>query len=273
MRLPAVAVDEPEAEEILTAPATAITAIEGQRRVLVVDDDPVVRDLLTRHLSRNVYHVDAVSSGEQALARARETRPDAITLDVLMPTMDGWAVLSALKDDPDLAAIPVIMVSIVDDRSIGFSLGASDYLNKPVDGDKLIKLLAKYCPEASRRRVLVVEDDVATRDVITRTLDAKTWTASRAENGLVGLERLAEATPDVILLDLMMPEMDGFEFIAAIRGDDRWRDIPVIVVTAKSLTKADRERLAGSVKQLIQKGDYRLEALLANLGDIVPPPP
>jgi signal transduction histidine kinase/CheY-like chemotaxis protein len=270
IRLPAVAEDDAAVEKM---PTEVGAAIEGQRRVMVVDDDSDVRDLLTRHLSRNDYHVDAVSSGEQALARAREVRPDAITLDVLMPTMDGWAVLSALKEDPDLASIPVIMVSIIDDRSIGFSLGASDYLNKPVDGDKLVKLLAKYCPEASRRRVLVVEDDEATRDVITRTLDAKTWTVSQAENGLVGLERLAEATPDVILLDLMMPEMDGFEFIAAIRSDDRWRDIPVVVVTAKSLTKADRDRLAGSVEHLIQKGDYQLEALLANLGDIISAPP
>ena len=269
VRLPAVAVDDVEVEE---TPAAIAPAIEGQRRIMVVDDDPVVRDLLTRLLGRNGYRVDTVSSGEQALERARETRPDAITLDVLMPTMDGWAVLSALKDDPDLAPIPVIMVSIVDDRSIGFSLGASDYLNKPVDGDRLVALLAKYCPEPSRRRVLVVEDDEATRDVITRSLDAKIWTVSQAENGLVGLERLAEATPDVILLDLMMPEMDGFEFIAAIRGDDRWRHIPVIVVTAKSLTKADREQLAGSVEQLIEKGDYRLEALLANLGDLIPAP-
>ncbi len=268
IRLPAVA--EAPAEEAADEPAPQAVAANGARTVLVVDDDPVVRDLLSRHLSRSGYRVETASGGEQALALAREVEPDAITLDVLMPTMDGWAVLAALKDDPALAAIPVIMVTIVDDRSIGFSLGASDYLNKPVDADKLIALLRKHCPEKARRRVLIVEDDEATRDVIRRMLGDGQWEMAEAENGLVGLERLAEAVPDVILLDLMMPEMDGFEFISAIRRDDRWRDIPVIVITAKTLTAKDRERLTGSVEQLIQKGDYQLETLLANLGEMLP---
>ena len=270
IRLPAVAgeITEAAAEEV--AAEAAPVAANGERTVLVVDDDPVVRDLLTRHLSRSGYRVETAAGGEQALARAREIAPDAITLDVLMPTMDGWAVLAALKDDPELAAIPVIMVTIVDDRSIGFSLGASDYLNKPVDADKLIALLRKHCPEKARRRVLIVEDDEATRDVIRRRLGDEQWEMAEAENGLEGLERLAGAIPDVILLDLMMPEMDGFEFIAALRADARWRDIPVIVITAKILTEKDRERLTGSVEQLIQKGDYQLEALLANLGEAIP---
>ena len=267
IRLPAVAKDV-MAEE--AKPQAAPEATEGGRTVLVVDDDPVVRDLMTRHLGRGGYRVETVASGEEALTAARALRPDAITLDVLMPTMDGWAVLSALKDDPELASIPVIMVTIVDDRSIGFSLGASDYLNKPVDADKLIGLLKKHCPEKTRRRVLIVEDDPATRELICRMLGGEQWDIDEAENGLVGLARLEQDLPDIILLDLMMPEMDGFEFVSAIRNDDRWCDIPVIVVTAKTLTAHDRERLNGSIEQLVQKGEYRLEALLENLDALIP---
>ncbi len=207
------------------------------------------------------------------MARARELRPDAITLDVLMPEMDGWAVLSALKDDPELADIPVIMVTIMDQRSIGFSLGASDYVNKPVDRGQLLAILNRHCPSAAAQRVLVVEDDAATRETIRRVLEKNDWTVVEAENGLVGLERLAEATPDVILLDLMMPEMDGFEFVSKLRQSDAWQKIPVIVITAKTLTAEDRERLSGQVERLIQKADHNLESLLASLDEMLPKQP
>jgi PAS domain S-box-containing protein len=240
---------------------------ESAPSVLVVDDDPVIRDLLHRHLGRNGYRVESVSSGKEALRMARERRPDVITLDVLMPEMDGWSVLTALKADSDLADIPVVMLSIVDDRSIGFSLGAADYLSKPIERDELLAVLRKHCGARVSSRVLVVDDDSAVRDVIRRMLEKDEWLVAEAENGLVGLERLAEEVPEVILLDLMMPEMDGFEFLARLKEEPRWKDVPVIVVTAKTLTADDRERLKGRVEQLIQKGDSDVDSLLANLDD------
>ena len=198
---------------------------------------------------------------------ARERRPDVITLDVLMPEMDGWSVLTALKADAGMADIPVVMLSIVDDRNIGFSLGAADYLNKPIDRDKLLAVLKKHCGARASSRILVVEDDPAARQMIRRMLEKDEWLVAEAENGLVALERLEEAVPDMILLDLMMPEMDGFELLARIKEEPSWQDVPVIVVTAKTLTAADRERLNGRVEQLIQKGDSDVDSLLANLDD------
>ena len=237
IRLPATAGAPDAAAE---ATKDAVPESGSTKTVMVIDDDPVVRDLLRRHLSRSGYRVETVAGGKEGLARARELRPDAITLDVLMPEMDGWAVMGALKDDPELADIPVIMVTIMDQRSIGFSLGASDYVNKPVDRGQLLAILHRHCPPAAAQLVLLVEDDAATRETIRRVLEKNDWTVVEAENGLVGLERLAEAMPDVILLDLMMPEMDGFEFVSKLRQSDAWQKIPVIVITAKTLTAEDR---------------------------------
>ncbi len=189
-----------------------------------------------------------------------------------MPGTDGWAVLAALKDDAELWNIPVIMVSMLDDRSLGFSLGAADYLSKPVEQGRLLSVLRKHCPAQGSGHVLLVEDDPATRELIRRTLDQEGWRSAEAENGLVGLERLAEEIPAAILLDLMMPEMDGFEFLARLRQNKAWRGIPVIVVTAKTLTAADRKRLKGSVEMLVEKGGDEIDTILAGLKKMLPAP-
>ncbi len=267
IRLPANA---EEAASETARPEAAPVAEDGAGTVLVIDDDPHVRDLLSRHLGKNGYRVETACGGEEGLERAREIRPDAITLDVLMPDMDGWAVLAALKDDPELSDIPVVMVSILDDRSLGYSLGAADYLNKPVDHARLTAVLRKHCPGAQRGRVLIVEDDAATREMIGRVLRKDGWTTAEARNGKVALGRLAEAKPDAILLDLMMPVMDGFEFLTRLRENRDWRAIPVIVVTAKTLSAKDRRRLKGSVKLLIEKGGDEVETILASLKDMLP---
>ena len=238
--------------------------------VLVVDDDPNARELLRRHLQRGGYTVRLAANGEEAMQLARTLRPDVITLDALMPHMDGWAVLSAMKEDAGLAEIPVIMVTIVDNQGIGFSLGAADYLVKPIDRDRLVRAVDKCCPRGAARQVLIVEDDAPTSELMGRTLRQIDCTVTLAENGRVGLERLKEALPDAILLDLMMPEMDGFEFIARLRAESRWRRIPVIVVTAKTLTAEDRARLNGQVQHLVHKGEYSGKAVLAALDELVP---
>jgi len=188
-----------------------------------------VRDMLQRFLSREGFRVVTAPGGEAGLELARELHPDAITLDVLMPGMDGWAVLAALKADPDLAEIPVIMLTIVDDRNMGYALGASEYLTKPVDRERLVSVLHRYGDAPSPGRVLVVEDEAATRELLRRVLEAEGWTVAEAENGRAALERVAEQRPDLILLDLMMPDMDGWETYDNIR---QMTDVPVIVVSA-----------------------------------------
>ena len=187
-----------------------------------------------------------------------------------MPQMDGWAVLGALKEDPELENIPVIMLTIVDDWRIGFSLGAADYLTKPIDREKLLAVLARLCPDNGGMRVLVIEDDAPTRELVRRALESRGWRVAEAENGVVGLQRMGEAPPDLVLLDLMMPEMDGFEFLSRMRQDERWREIPVVVVTAKTLTADDHTRLKdGFVEKLINKSEQNLENLLVTLDEML----
>ncbi|WP_170578574.1 response regulator [Ruegeria arenilitoris] len=237
--------------------------------VLLVDDDPTVHDLLGRRLRREGYRVLASTRGDNALELARKTKPDAITLDVFMPEIDGWAVLSKLKDDPELADIPVIMLTFAEDRTRGLSLGASEYLSKPIDTVELLNALKEHCPALPTPRALVVEDEATTRELICRVLSKEGWKVEQAINGLDALQNLSKSVPDVILLDLMMPEMDGFEFLAGMRKNPNWKDIPVIVVTAKILSNKDRARLSGSVETLISKDGDELETILNQLNDVL----
>jgi signal transduction histidine kinase/CheY-like chemotaxis protein len=234
--------------------------------VLVIDDEAAVRDLMQRFLTKEGFRVVTAAGGEEGLRQARAVRPDAITLDVMMPGMDGWAVLSALKADPSIADIPVVMLTIVDDRNLGYALGAAEYLTKPIDRERLVTVLGKYRRDLP---VLVVEDDVETRQLLRRMLEPEGFSVVEAENGRVALERLRGVSPSVVLLDLMMPEVDGFEFVAEFRRREAWRSIPVIVVTAKDLSREDRERLNGSVQKILQKGAYGREQLLAEVRELV----
>jgi CheY-like chemotaxis protein len=178
-------------------------------------------------------------------------------------------VLSALKADPDLAPIPVIMLTIVSDKNMGYALGASDYLTKPVDRDRLVSILRKYQCETPYCEILVVEDDAATREMISRTLEKEGWQIDQAENGKIALERVQTKQPGLILLDLMMPEMDGFQFVAELRKNALWRTIPIIVVTARDLSQVERNQLSGQVEGILQKGAYTQEQLFAEVRTLV----
>jgi signal transduction histidine kinase/DNA-binding response OmpR family regulator len=247
-------------------PAAPVAAAEdGSAVVLVVDDEANTRDFITRGLQKEGFRVLVAASGDEALRVAREQQPDAITLDVLMPGTDGWTVLRALKAEPLTARIPVVMVSMLDDQDIGYALGASDYLTKPFDREMLVAALQRYRNGTSPRPVLVVEDDPATREVIRRTLERDGWIVSEAENGLAALDSLARAIPDLIILDLMMPEMDGFEFVSQLRRTEAGRRVPVVVVTAKELTAQDRDRLNGHVGHIFHKGSFSREELTGEL--------
>jgi len=256
------------------APPPPAAPSEGQvaRRsgtVLVIDDDPAARAITRRVLAREGYGVVEAADGQTGLRLAKELRPDLITLDILMPGMDGWAVLAGLKADPDLAATPVILQTILEDRNMGFALGASEYLTKPIDRKRLAALVKRYVPSPAAGPVLVVEDDAPTRALLQRALTKAGWSVAEAENGRVALERISDARPALVLLDLMMPEMDGFEFLDALRRSEARRGIPVVVITAKTLTDEDRERLNGGVERVVQKNALDADALLAEVRALV----
>ena len=263
IRLPATMTGA-RAEPIATAAHE--TGAPGGPAVLVIDDEPAARELMERFLTREGFRVVSAAGGEEGLRLARELRPHAITLDVMMPGMDGWAVLSALKADPELADIPVIMLTMVDDRNLGYALGASDYLTKPVDRERLIAVLRRYRRDLP---VLVVDDDAGFRELMRRVLEREGYTVTEADNGRAGLAELREHLPGVILLDLMMPEMDGFEFLDEFRRHEAWRAIPIVVVTAKELTAEDHERLNGGVARILQKGASSRESLLVEVRELV----
>ncbi|MEO7041625.1 MAG: response regulator [Gemmatimonadaceae bacterium] len=261
IRLPATVGEEPTPD----TKGSQGTVPTGAARVLVIDDESSVRTIMRRFLQRENLTVDEAASGELGLKMARENKPDAITLDVMMPGMDGWTVLAALKADPDLRDIPVIMLTIVDDKRMGFSLGASEYLTKPIDREQLRRVLAKYHNGETGGSVLVVEDDPAASELLRRTLEGEGWTVRTARNGREALEQMDKIEPAIILLDLMMPEMDGFEFLSEIRSQPRASTVPVIVVTAKELTSDERTKLNGHVTAVLQKGNHSRDELLSEI--------
>jgi PAS domain S-box-containing protein len=260
VRLPA---DGPVEATPLADAATPARAGGAAGTVLVIDDDASARDLVTRFLEKQGLEVIGAADGAAGLQAARARRPHVITLDVVMPGLDGWAVLTALKGDPVTAEIPVVMLSVVDEKNLAFALGASDYLTKPIDRDRLTMVLRKYERAGARRRVLVVEDDSFTRAALRRAMESEGWEVVEAEHGRIALERSADRVPDLVLLDLMMPEMNGFEFLEALRARESWRAVPVVVITAKELTDEDRRRLNGGVERVVAKGGRGLEALAA----------
>ena len=244
--------------------ACASAGADGRATVLVVDDDPTVLSLLAKTLEKESYRVISARNGIEALALAREHRPQAITLDVLMPQMDGWRTLKELKADVELRDIPVIMVTVLNERGMAIPLGAADFMTKPVDRQRLAAILRDYCADRSGASILVVEDDLPTLEALCRSLASMGYMAHAAVNGRSGLDWLANhPAPDLILLDLMMPEMDGFEFLRELRQRPAFADVPVIVVTAKELTAEDIRILSGQTERIIAKDQAYLTELAA----------
>jgi signal transduction histidine kinase/DNA-binding response OmpR family regulator len=237
--------------------------------VLVIDDDPAVLELMERFLGKEGFAVRTAAGGKEGLALARALRPAAITLDVMMPGMDGWAVLAALKADPELARIPVIVLTLMDDKAMGFALGAVDYLTKPVSRDQLAAAVKRLRVAGSTEPVLIVDDDPSMRELVRRALEKEGVPVAEAGHGRAGLAEVARRRPGLILLDLMMPELDGFGFLEELRRVPAWRDIPVIVLTAKELTDEDRQRLQGSVEKILEKGAYDRQSLLQEIRGLI----
>jgi len=279
--LPRTVLDEQTETETEHKQSPAMTILSeinmdaSQVTVLVIDDDNNVRELLTRSLQKEGFNVVTASNGLEGVDIAREILPDIITLDVMMGGTDGWEVLTQIKDDPNLQTIPVIMLTMVDDKKRGFALGASDYLTKPIDRRRLVQLLHRYRDNTGDTdtldsgSLLVVEDDPDTQEVLRRTLEKSNWTVDVAENGLVAIEKLNQNVPTLILLDLMMPEMDGFQFVQVVQGREEWRNIPIIVLTAKDLTPEDINLLSGHVEDVITKQSYDRDILFERVRDLV----
>ena len=247
-------------------PKPIIAQLDHGSTVLVIDDDPVVRELLPRRLSGLGVHVATAATGEEGLRLAKALSPDLITLDVLMPGMDGWTVLTTLKSTPALANIPVIMLTIVDDRKTGFALGAVEYLTKPIDSERLVELVDlhrrdRIVKDSAGDYILIVEDDPSLRELLHRNLDQAGWEAIEAPDGRAALAQIAKRRPSLILLDLMLPELDGVQVIDELHATPEGQSIPIIVLTAKHLIPAEHQRLNRSVAQILQKGTYSSEEL------------
>jgi CheY-like chemotaxis protein len=265
IRLPAVVREAPSEPEARADPlAAAIPRAEpgAVPVVLVIDDDPSALDLLSRTLQRAGVRVVTASNGQDALHLARTLRPVVITLDVLMPGMDGWEVLSELKAASETRDIPVIMVTMTNDRNLGYALGATEFLTKPIRRDQLIGLLDRYATGTGERHALVVDDKLENREVLRRALENEGWRVSEAENGQLALEEIANEPPSLVLLDLIMPVMDGFDFVLEMRNRKASHEIPIVVVTAKDVTREDRRRLAGGVVGLIERGGLDQDSLV-----------
>ena len=231
--------------------------------VLVVEDDPDIAAVLRTYLESDGYTVEVATDGQQAIQAAREHRPFAITLDISLPKLDGWSVLNALKREPTTADIPVIVVSIVDNKDFGMVLGATEYLVKPIDHERLRAILRQLgpAPQAGNATILVVDDDPAICDVVGSSLSSDGWRVLTAGDGEAALAAVAAEHPRAIVLDLMMPRVDGFDVLRSIRADPRTRDLPVIVVTAKDLTDDDRARLRGAAQRVLTKQALSIDEL------------
>ena len=262
----------PERLELPVAPVVETMAGAGDgcprsNTILVIDDDPTVHDLMARLLRKEGFQVLLASTGLEGLRLARAARPAAITLDIFMPEMNGWAVLSTLRTDSDLMDIPVILVTVSDDRQRACLLGAADFLQKPIEPDVLVAALKRRMGMLSGT-VLVVDDDPASRDMTGRALRRHFASVIEAADGPTALEGLSRHRVGLILLDLMMPGMDGFDFLRAVREVDAWRRIPVVVLTAKDITPEDRGRLPG-VRQILHKGDGGSVGLAREIADLI----
>jgi PAS domain S-box-containing protein len=252
---------EPEPERARLKTDKGDTGKKGA--ILVIDDDANARDLLRRSLVTEGYNVVLAVDGEDGLKLAREIKPALITLDVMMPGKDGWTVLQELKEDSELQDIPVVMLSMVDDKSMSGALGAVDHLSKPISRAKLRELVRRY---AQKGRALIVEDDESVRGLIARALEAEGWRTAQAVNGQEGLERFEHEEIDLILLDIMMPVMDGFGFLHELRKTRKGRSVPVVVITAKDLSADEIQQLSGNVHEIFLKEEFKIEDLLAEVG-------
>jgi len=243
--------------------------------VLIVEDDPPAGELLSRQLEKAGFRAEILRSGVDVVARARKSKPAAITLDILLPGLDGWEVLNRLKHDEITSSIPVIVISVVDNPELGIALGAVDYFVKPVPAEELVSRLRRFnfvgLSGPAKTRVLVVDDERANRDWLTEVLEPAGFNVIPAAGGRDAIELARAKHPDLILLDLMMPEVSGFDVVEALRADTSTSAVPIMVLTAKELTDADKRQLNGRVSSILQRGSTGATDLISHLRQVITP--
>ncbi|MEM9774942.1 MAG: response regulator [Chloroflexota bacterium] len=239
-----------------------LEGLHGDGPILIIDDDQMTRNIIAHYLMQAGISIELTASGPAGIEMARKLNPSAIILDIFMPNMDGWEVLQNLKEDSSLANIPVILATVDDLKQKGFALGASDYLHKPIKRDKLLQTVKKYTPSSGALDIMVVEDNDQMRDTLRALIDIEKINIREAANGREALDQISYTAPDLILLDLMMPEMDGFELVERLSSHPEWKNIPVVVISAIDLTAKDREKLSGAVQKFIQKTTINRQKLL-----------
>ncbi|HEX5166121.1 MAG TPA: response regulator, partial [Thermomicrobiales bacterium] len=256
---------EPDATDSQPAPSRLVA--DGEPLILVVEDDERAASLLSHYLGRGGYRTTIAADGSVALQWARDLRPAAITLDVMLPSLDGWEILRSLKLDPLTRDIPVVIASIIDDSDLGFALGATDYFVKPVDRQALLARLDRYVrpgPAHDRQlTILITDDDPVAIDLLENMLAPAGYATLAANGGEAAIAAAAEHSPDIVLLDLMMPGVDGFAVVDALRANPTTRDTPILIITAKELTDADKQRLNGRVTTILRKGTFGAIELIA----------
>jgi CheY-like chemotaxis protein len=265
-----------EARSIHPAPAQVnvqrTPVADARQLVLVVEDDPAAAELLSRQIERAGFRTQVARTGNQALAVAREQRPAAITLDILLPDLDGWEVLTRLKNDAATSMIPVIVVSVVDNPELGIALGALDYFVKPVPAEELMSRLAKFKAghtESRKAAVLVVDDEAANREWLRRLLEPAGFSVILASGGQEAIDIARSSPPDLVMLDLMMPHVTGFDVVEALRAHPSTQNIPIMVLTAKTLTDSDIRQLNGHVSTILRRGSTGSSDLLSLLKQVV----
>lgn len=240
--------------------------------ILVVEDDPPASEMVTLYLVSGGYRVAHARNGDEAIKRTRELRPFAVLLDVMLPGKDGWEVLQELKSDPEVKDIPVVIFSIIDNKDLGFALGASDYLVKPVDKATVLKKLEELSLATKKGKrlinILCIDDNTEALDMLASILEPAGYHVIKANSGRQGIESAIAYRPDLIILDLMMPEIDGFDVVNALKSNPSTTHMPIFVLTAKDITIEDRLRLAGKIENFIQKIHFTKEDLLMHIKDL-----
>jgi signal transduction histidine kinase/CheY-like chemotaxis protein len=241
--------------------------------VLVVEDDPAAAELLTRQLVGAGYRTEVVRTGPDALIRARELQPAAITLDIMLPELDGWEVMTKLKSDEATSTIPIIVVSVIDNPELGIALGAMDYFVKPVDGKELVRRLNRFNFKRTlgkeEVRVLIVDDEMPNREWLNRTLGPAGFTVLSASGGREAIQMAKSEKPDLVLLDLMMPEVTGFDVVEALRSHEDTRETPIMVLTAMNLSESDKRHLNGRVSDILSRGSVGASDIVELLKRVV----
>jgi CheY-like chemotaxis protein len=253
-------------------PAVPAAAVNGNGHgplILVVEDDPAAAELLSRQLVSAGYRTEVARTGGEALDKARRLQPAAITLDIILPEVDGWEVITRLKSDEATSGIPIVVVSVVDNPELGIALGAIDYFVKPVDGKALVNRLSRFGLKKDEVRVLVVDDQAANRTWLTKTLEPAGFKVVPASGGREAIDLARSIKPDFVLLDLMMPEVTGFDVVEALRADPSTRDVPIMVLTATNLTEADKRLLNGRVSQILSRGSVATSDIVGLLQRVV----